>query len=195
MKFQRLILISCLVSGIVFATPASASNFSGPTGATGCGNSMVNMQDNSVMTFSRQALTVQFSSAVSYVLNTDIVPTDIQLAAEDKTPDGNTDVIYYDNFYTTYCGLFWGNPNSPSILGASICQSLSGSKCQQSFVLFSESLATTSTSAYLRSIACHETGHSVGLLHRADSTGCMTTAPGLMPLYTPHDIIHVNANY
>lgn len=147
------------------------------------------------MTYSRQDLTPQFYSAVSYALNTDIVPTDIQLAAEDNTPDGNTDVIYYDNYYTTYCGLNWGNPYSPSILGATICQTLSGSKCQQSFILFSEYYATASSVAYHRSIACHETGHSVGLLHRADSTGCMTSSPGLMPLYTPHDIVHINANY
>lgn len=189
------LLIIFVVGVNISVSPADATNFSGPTGLKGCADKMVNMQDNSTMTYSRQDLTPQFYSAVSYALNTDIVPTDIQLAAEDNTPDGNTDVIYYDNYYTTYCGLNWGNPYSPSILGATICQTLSGSKCQQSFILFSEYYATASSVAYHRSIACHETGHSVGLLHRADSTGCMTSSPGLMPLYTPHDIVHINANY
>jgi hypothetical protein len=195
MKFQRLILISCLIGGIVFATPASASNFSGPTGATGCGPYMVNMQDNSTMTYARVNLTSQFYNAVAFALNTDVAPTDVTVAAELSAPDGNTDVVFYDGLYSTFCGLKWGNPNSPSIAGAAICQTLSGSKCQQSNVRFSEYFATASSVTYVRALACHEIGHTLGLLHREENTGCMPEGASLSPFYTPHDIVHLNANY
>jgi hypothetical protein len=199
MKLMK-ILLAMMVAMLPSLTtlPAHATNFSGASGRTGCTNlnDMVNMQDNSVMTYSRVALTSQFYSATAWVLNNDIAPTDLQLAAEVSVPDANTDVVYQDGYYGTLCGLDWGTVSrAPNLLGITICVSLSGQTCQRSNIFMAEYFATTVSTAYLRAISCHETGHSFGLLHRSDTAGCMPESPGLAYIYTAHDIAHINANY
>lgn len=61
----------------------------------------------STMSFLRWSLTTGMYNAVAYTLNNHVAPTDIAVAAEQDSADGNTDVVYFDADYTTYCGFTW----------------------------------------------------------------------------------------
>lgn len=182
---------------VVVAPPAAdATNFSGASSGTGCLAN--NMQDNRDMTFHRSSLTTRMYNAVAFVNNNLIAPTDITMQAEQSTPDGNTDVVMYDLDYSTYCGFDW-HPDGPDpdtnwVAGHAECDTLSGSKCQRFEVRWDTSLTDGLNDNGARTWACHELGHTLGLLHRNE--GCMpATVPANAPAYSTHDVSHVNANY
>lgn len=186
-----------VVGVLAVAVPAAqATNFSGATSGTGCFAN--NMQDNRDYTYHRSSLTTRMYSAVANVLNNQIAPTDITVKAEQATPDGNTDVVMYDADYSTHCGFDW-HPDGPDpdtnwIAGLAECASLSGSRCQRFNVRWDTSLTDTLNDNGARTWACHELGHTLGLLHRNEA--CMpATVPANQPGYSTHDIAHVNANY
>lgn len=127
------------------------------------------------------------------------MPTDIDLQAEQSSPDTNTDVVYIDADYATTCGFDWhpddaADPDTNFVAGMAECRTLSGSKCQRFDVRFDTSFTNTINANYAATFACHETGHTLGLLHRNE--GCM---PAIVPtnahFYSTHDIGHINGNY
>ena len=188
------VAISLIASAIV-STTVLASNFSGPTSGTGCNAN--NIQDNSTMSFFRSSLTTGMYNAVAYTLNSHVAPTDIAIAAEQGSADGNTDVVYFDADYTTYCGFTW-HGSGGGVVGLAQCVSLSGSACQRFDLRFDTSWTDTQTDDWRRALSCHETGHTTGLLHRDNAgteIGCMPATLSLVVNYSSHDISHINANY
>lgn len=184
-----------LVALAIGSPSALATNFSGASGGTGC--SANNMQDNSTMSYFRSSLTTGMYNAVAYTLNNQVIPTDIALAAEQGSADGNTDVVYFDDDYSNYCNLDW-HGSGGGVLGLAECVSLSGSKCQRFDVRFDTSWTDSQTDNDLRVLSCHETGHTLGLLHRDNSgteNGCMPATFQSLFNYSSHDVAHVNANY
>lgn len=179
--------------------PAEATNFSGVTGGTSC--TANNMQDNDDMTYFRSSLTTRMFNAVANTLLNDVIPTDIDLQPEHSSATENTDVVYFDLDYSTTCGFDWhpddpGDPDTNFVIGMAQCAQLSGSsRCQRFHVRFDTSFTDTIGNDFARTLACHETGHTLGLLHR-NSTGCMpATVPANAHFYNAHDIDHVNDNY
>lgn len=198
MKSNGLFAVAGLmVFSIIMPAHANASNFSGATGSRGCTGG-VNMQDNSTMTYSRQSLTSGNDLAVGWVLNNDVVPTDIALAAEMATPDSNTDVIYNDYDYWNYCGYAW-HGGLGTVVGLMVCVSLSGSRCNQAEVDLDTSFTDITTPGYRQALACHETGHTLGLTHNPNNLsstyGCMPASLESQFIYSPHDLSHINSNY
>lgn len=148
------------------------------------------------MTCHRSALKTDVYNAVAFILNNYVSPTDIALAAEQASPDANTDAVYFDADYGTTCGISW-HPAGTGI-GLNSCASLSGSKCQRTDVRIDNSFTDGVSNDWDRAIACHETGHTLGLLHRANAgteIGCMPSTVPLVVSYSSHDVPHINSNY
>lgn len=149
------------------------------------------------MSYFRSSLTTGMYNAVAYTLNNHVAPTDIAVAAEQGSADGNTDVVYFDADYTTYCGFTWQGPGN-GVIGLAQCVSLSGSECQRFDLRFDTSWTDSQSDDWRRALSCHETGHSMGLSHRNNAgteIGCMPAVLTLVVNYSSHDIVHINANY
>lgn len=174
---------------------AGATNFSGSSGGTGCYAN--NMQDSSLMTYYKQSLTTKMSNAVTDTVTNDVGPTTMSSSLLTSS-NSATDVIYNDGDYSTYCGFDW-HPDDASdgfVIGIATCQSLAGTDCEQFHVYFDTSFTDNINDDFARTLACHETGHTVGLLHR-ESTGCMpANVPSNAHFFNTHDRTeHINVNY
>ena len=176
---------------------AHATNFTGGTGNSGCS---ANAQDNSTMSWHRTSgLSTAMRTAVSNALNNHVNPTDITVAAEQATPDGNTDVVYREaNYVGNYCGFTWHSAGS--LIGYTYCRTTSGANggtCQGFDIFFDQSWEVSTTTTLRGSIACHETGHSLGLTHPGtgiDQSTCMSGPNGFQG-YSTHEVGHINGFY
>lgn len=183
------LLATALLTGL--PSLARAGNWFGATGGTGC--LAGNMQDNNQLTFRRAQLTSLNSNAVINTIFADVAPTDITVLGEDSDPNPWTDIIYGDADYAGYCGFSW-HPDGGTI-GHTNCVALSGSKCQQFHIRFDVSwTCCQSWTEAPYNLACHETGHALGLKHRW-LDGCMYPHPKRSHVYSDHDRVHLNANY
>lgn len=106
-----------------------------------------------------------------------------------------TDVLAYDQDYTTYCGRPWHFDGAPGevTIGLYACISLaSAGKCEKSEIRFDLSYNDGVAWNLRNSTACHEVGHTVGLLHRNTSdSGCIATNNDHYH-YSEHDVAHIN---
>jgi len=171
---------------------SQASNFSGETGAfAGCYN---NMADNRDHFFYYEALTSATSTAVNWSRTNNYNPTDLNTFTDAVRTSG-TDVVAFDADYEgESCGKTWMvNASTPGVIGLTLCQSLSSLRCQQFFVYFDNDWMGPASAAQENSLACHELGHSVGLLH--GSAGCMVATNNASTSLTDHDRSHINTYY
>jgi hypothetical protein len=202
MRLRRLsrcgVIITATCLALTLAPDASANNFFGASGNSGCSG---NMQDNSTMTFKRTSgIAGDMYNAVAYVINSLVQPTDVTVQAELAAEDGNTDVVYQEaNYIGSYCGIVWGPTTGSYAVGYTYCASLSGSRCQRFNVMFDQSWEVVATSTDRRHIACHETGHSLGLAHPTSSspvTTCMSGTTAYITYDASHEVAgHINGNY
>lgn len=186
------VLFVIFASQLVGAPPAAANNFYGATGDSPCGG---NMQDSGVMTWYRQDLEYSHGATSDAIINA-VVPTDVVVAAESSSHGAGVDVVYQDFNYTgSICGITW-HP-AGTLVGYTSCVTLSGAKCDHFHVLYDTSYTSGLTVQQKRNLACHETGHSLGLSHpdadeqRNDS--CMYDVTE--KTYSDHDLDHINDNY
>lgn len=196
---------AAFVAVVAVSSSASAHSFSGASGQTGCG---VNAQDNGTMTYRRHTgLTTAMRNAVASTLANRVAPTDMTVAAELSSIDSNTDVVYWQANYTgSWCGGRWHEgPGSHTggWVGYAYCRSLSGQRCQRSDVYFDQSFEVNATTTERLWLACHETGHTLGLQHvprdswsgTPEFTTCMNESVFTSTAYHSHEIGHINAFY
>lgn len=192
-----IVALAVISTSLAVSAPVSAGNWYGATGNVTCGG---NMQDNRDMTYHRDSgLPSAFNSAAAYALNNAVLPTDINLKAEQSSPNSNTDVVIQEANYTgTWCGFTWHGGGGSVIVGYASCESLSGSKCQSFNTYTDQSWEVSQTTTGRRNHACHELGHTLGLAHpdstedRTNSCLYSTTKLG----YSNHDIdVHINVEY
>ena len=151
------------------------------------------------MYFLRSNLTTGNHLAVGNTIWNDVDPTDLTVKPERFQWESWIDIIYYDTNYSTTCGYDWhpGDPSDPDtsfVIGMAACSRLSGNKCDSFVVRFDTSYTNTASANHLRTLACHETGHTLGLKHRAG--GCMpATVPLNAHFFTSHDVGELNDNY
>lgn len=178
-------------------TRASATNWSGATGVTGC-NGGLNMADNGTHTFVYTDLTSKMADATYYARVNAVELSDVT-TTYDSTPDGNTDVDVRDGALVSFCGYDWWQPATGGVIGLASCESLaSGSKCQQHKVRYSSTFSGQASTTVVRWLACHEIGHTLGLEHREDWSGSMPSSPpeaALSVTYDSHSYGHLNTYY
>lgn len=195
--FHRKHLVCALVTLLLLvasAVPSNASNFTGASGLYGC--SAGNMGDNATHSFWYEALTPATVTALNWTRTNSYNPTDVNTVNEDLK-DPLTDVIANDADYEgVTCGQTWiSSISDVGLLGYALCTALSGTKCQQFQLYFDNDFMGPATASQEATLACHEVGHSLGLMHTNTGANCMQS-PGVgSPGLTTHDISHLNANY
>lgn len=97
-------------------------------------------------------------------------------------------------------------PIAGDVIGQYRClTNATGWRCEHAHILFDPGAAEDLADQWLRALACHETGHSIGLTHAPDGIPfygpqsgvirCMAT-PLLPDSYIgPHNVMHISANY
>ena len=68
-------------------------------------------------------------------------------------------------------------------------------QCQSANVVFNTRLLNGKSANTWRANGCHETGHSLGLNHSAESSSCMKTGFFETRYYSAHDRGHINARW
>jgi hypothetical protein len=134
--------------------------------------------DNQDLTYSKVGLTSYNGAAVNAhadYLNAIYQYTHVT-ANEMSQPTSSTDAVFLDDNYTYYCNMVWiGQPNGGTA-AATECVAKNGvGECERSEIRISNHTDTFS-SDLRRRVACHETGHALGLLHRPEETYCMYSA-------------------
>lgn len=186
--------VIAVVAGASLLLPSTAwaHNFSGATRGTACAN---NMTDNRDHFFSYDALSAATTAAVNWSRSRNYDPTDLNTYTESRRTS-QTDVVVFDADYEgTTCGVRWKSDSGGGggAIGMALCQSLSGARCQQFFVYFDTDFMGPAPTGQELSLACHELGHTVGLLHAAG--GCLATPLSGSTALTEHDRAHINSNY
>ena len=128
-----------------------------------------------------------------YLLN----PTNIDTVLL-STVDSNTNVVVYQQDYSTYCDTTWHSYANPLVgaTGMAKCVSLAGgSRCLKHELRYDTSYESTVSQDYREGLACNETGHSLGLRHRDVELSCMRSKSNLYDYSPEHDIPHLNSNY
>jgi hypothetical protein len=188
----------------VFATAAALVSFSpasqpaeagwvGASGAAGCNG--VNMASSASISFYYLNLSSVMTSAQDYVRSNAIDPTDLASSSAGSLTS-TTDIIVRDLDYATYCGYDWFTSSSGGVTGLSTCDALTGSKCKQHSIRYSTNYVNIASTTQRRGLACHETGHSIGLSHASSDASCMkpedsTPATG----YNSTEVGWINAAY
>jgi hypothetical protein len=119
--------------------------------------------------------------------------TDLVIAGPTASHTGSVDVFYRH-------GNLPGN-----ILGLASCQTWSGHECDHWHVIYDHDGLDGRSDAYLRSVACHETGHTLALHHpNVNNHGwgndnfrfeCMRNG-AVFPIHLgTHNVGHLNGYY
>lgn len=175
---------------------AYAGNFAGgPTGGYGCESP--NVADNANHYVWYNAVHPDTAQALQSTRSDSYDPTDVNTFV-DSAWTSTTDMVAHDADYTgNFCGYTWMRTSSDGpgyIAGYTICQSLSGSACQQFYIYFDNDYMGPRTAAQEKALACHEFGHNLGLLH--SSSGCMVDPLNGSTGIVAHDINeHLNVYY
>lgn len=153
-------LIAVPVLGI--SAPSQATNFSGAT-TSGC--NAVNMADDFHHTYFYDSLTQRVQGGMEAVRVNLLDPTRMGTVVL-SAPSGLTDVIVHDEDYVKRCGIAnWDDPTG-NIWGMAPCVSItSDGRCESHFADFDLSDIPNMTNVEVNAVACHETGHTVGLEH------------------------------
>jgi hypothetical protein len=173
------------------AEPAEAG-WAGITGATGCTG--INAASVSNLGVYYWNLSSVMGAAQDWVNGAIVNPTDLNVYGYASQ---TADVVYRDLDYASYCGYDWYQVGSGGTTGLTTCDSLVGSgACKTHSVRFSTNYTNIASTTARRGLACHETGHAIGLTHATSSTTCMT--PGntsSVNQWNPTEIGWINAFY
>lgn len=190
-SYHRIALVAISVGAVIaVTTPAIASTFYGATGKTGC--TAFNMADNHEHTYYYSNLTAAMTAATTWSRINNVNPTDMTTVLM-SSESSATDVVVYDTNYTSYCGYTWHTPGEGGVIGLATCVSVNRvGECEKHEMRFDTSYTADASLTNRRSLACHETGHTLGIGH---STECLATPLSGSTIFSSHDIAHINANY
>jgi hypothetical protein len=185
-------VVASLVAFSPGAPPATAG-WAGNTGGTGC--TAVNMAGYSSLSFYYWNLSGAMTSAEDWVRSNDVDPTDLGTY---NIVSQSADVVVRDLDYSTYCGLDWySSSHGGGTTGLTTCDSLlANGRCSTHSIRYSTNYTSIASTSQRRGLACHETGHSIGLTHATSSSSCMVLgATNPAQGYNSTEIGWINAAY
>lgn len=197
-------VVALLGTVVLHAGPASAQVGVWRTSATGCMGG-VNSTDSLTHNFwydgsALYGLSQLMRDATTYARTYSYDPTDINTAnAASHAPD--TDVVVFDwDIGANYCGYNWHTVANPSgtIVGLAICMGLAVSvpgACEQHYVDYDESFTNNATVWNRITLACHEVGHTLGLIHHTGNSCMVDPHDGTKAFIDGDDFAWINANY
>lgn len=194
-RFVRVSMCSVLmIPVLLFSGEVSARNV-GATGSTSCTglNIPYNTDDPEYVRYHRSALTTVMSDAVYWAMVNDVNPTDLYSAAASSVASSTH--TYYDDAYTTYCGLAWKTPTGGNVIGHAKCDALTGSACARHSLRFNTYYTNTASTTARRGLACHETGHGLGFTHPASGeqqNSCLASS-SVYTNWSPAEISAINS--
>ena len=199
MKKSRLAALfvgSALVgASLAVAGPATASNWAGgPTGDTGC--DMPNVADSANHGYYYSSISSGNTSALNWARTNVVDPTDVNTFNDSLT--STTDVVVYNGNYNGTCGYSWyTSSNTSGIVGMVECESTTGSdKCESWTMRLQKPFTDVVASDWRQALAVHESGHTLGLLHRTSGATVMRTGyPKPSRYFDTHDANHINGYY
>lgn len=122
--------------------------------------------------------------------------TDLTIPPRDPH-DGHVDIWYH-----------FDDADLPGgVIGLASCQTWSGHICDHWHVIFDDEVIAGDSDQELHALACHETGHTVGLMHPeidddaggggtwADKYKCMLSYSPSPHLLGDHNVAHINQRY
>lgn len=191
-RSPRRLGLTVLVVGLLVAatsTDANAGNF-GPTAG---GQTSVNFQDDSLMSYQfDRNLSSRMRTATTRTLTNSYATTDLNIL---KVGDGHDNT--WNNHYAQ------GSMPSPGLIGYHVCvyaADASEGTCAHGHIRYR--YGSLSTTTYEWALACHETGHSVGLRHEGAAAYSKTVVrcmynpvPTDDPNVGPHNVAHINSRY
>jgi hypothetical protein len=171
------------------STPAYADNF----GAIYDEPTSVSFQDDSLLSYQFDTnLSAHMRAASDWTLTRSYATTDLNVV---KFGDGHRNDL--NNQYAI------GAMPLPGLIGYHDCvywKSLSRTRCTHGHIRYKNTGLSTTT--YERALACHETGHSVGLRHKGTTANtesivrCMwDPVPANDPYLGTHNVAHINGLY
>lgn len=192
--------LACATLIVGFTSPVQANNWWGTTGNYGdCGYG--NRADGNPMTFYYNDLTSEMTDAMEWVRTNQIGPTQITTSAPASSLDVFIDIVAFDRYYVDYCNQDWATSlQDDGVIGYTTCHAPSPSaKCEQHSVRYNNNVTDDSGTTLHRWLACHESGHAIGLRHRIPPSGgelgCMPGNPTGEGDYTAHDINHIDNDW
>lgn len=170
-------------------TTASATNWVGVTGRTGCG--WGNQADNRTHTWYAGGLSSATLAAMQHT-HSHINSSTILTAQRVFTATAATDQVIYDNPYTSWCGEnWWKTGGVGGVAGYAQCVSTNAAhECEKHEVRISTTFINNKSAVYHKNLLTHETGHALGLMHRSVTTDVMWREPNLTITYSTHDKGH-----
>lgn len=179
------------VAAVGVPQSAHANNLVGTNYSTGCSGG-VHRDDGGTHTFQYESTGVNVTSMENWTRTNVYDPTDLVTSFYTGS---STDVIVRDQDYTTYCGYTW-HGSGGTVYGLYVCEAATGSgRCERSSIRYDLSYVNATTEANRRGLACHETGHSLGLAHYNTYSGCMETSGPYFWNISEHDRSHINATH
>lgn len=193
-RIGAVLMAIAVCAWLSFASPVSATNWSGATGDTGCNEP--NKADSAAHGFAYVSMSPRNAGAMDWARANVLDPTHINTYSDSHT--GTTDVVVYDGYYSTLCGLQWyAGPGTQGVVGLADCQSLSGTACESFDVFMNQYFTDVSALDYVQALAAHEAGHTLGLLHRTSGNTVMQQGyPKPSRFFDDHDRdLHLNVHY
>lgn len=155
------------------------------------------MADNEDHVFYYSSLSADMVGATTWNRLNNLDPTAINTSTT-TTVTATTDVVVYDTDYATYCGYAWDGSGG-TLIGLVTCVSLnSASECEKHEMRYDTSWTASRSTTWQRALACHESGHTLGLKHRdntASDSGCLPDTQVAITHYSNHDLAHIANQY
>jgi len=186
------VTLSVALVGLDASSEPAEAGWGGVSGSTGCSD--INAASGSNLGAFYYYLSSPMASAQDYVFANVIAPTDLSTYSSPTMP---TDLIYRDLDYSTYCGLRWYTPGLGGTTGLTTCDSLAwaGGPCSSHTIRFSTVFSNGTSTSGRRALACHESGHAIGLTHASGSTSCMLPGTTSVTTWNPTEQGWINAFY